>query len=145
MRREKKLLETINAFTGDYDFLANSYTCDMEVDGIKYTNAESAFWAQRVKDLKARNKYARLSGNKARAKALQAVPVDNWETDKDLYMMKILSIKFSNPTLKKKLLSTKGKKLLNNNTYRDNYWGIYYGEGENVLGQLLEKIRDNLH
>jgi predicted NAD-dependent protein-ADP-ribosyltransferase YbiA (DUF1768 family) len=42
----------------------------------------------------------------------------------------------------KLLNSTKGCKLINTNTYRDDYWGVYMGKGKNVLGKLLMKIRD---
>ena len=114
----------------------------MKYDGLSYTCAEAAFWAQRVKDLNARKKYKRLSGNEARRKALQAEPVDNWDNIKVSIMEKILIEKFKDPVLQKKLLATSKLPLINGNTYRDSYWGIYNGSGKNRLGQLLEKVRD---
>ena len=134
----------ITSFTGSYDFLSNTYPCSIEIDGLVFGSAESAFWSQRVKDLKARRKYTRLSPSKAREKALQAQPIDNWDELKDSIMQKILEIKFSNPDLAKKLKATKNAKLINTNTYRDEYWGVYMGKGKNILGILLTKVRDNL-
>ena len=134
----------IASFKNEYDFLSMTYNASITIDGLTYTNAESAFWAQRVKDVNARSKFIRLSGNKARAKALQAVPIDNWDESKNEILKKILRIKFSDETLKKKLLDTGTAKLKNNNTYRDDYWGIYMGKGKNLLGKFLEELRDEL-
>ena len=134
----------ITSFTGDYSFLANSFPCPIEIDGLVFNSAEAAFWAQRVKDVKARRKYTRLNPNKAREKSLQAEPVDDWEKTKNYIMKKILKIKFSNPDLAKKLKATSGSKLMNNTTYRDEYWGIYMGKGHNKLGVLLMELRDTL-
>ena len=135
-------MESINSFTKEYQFLSNTYNSPIEIDGISYTNAESAFWAQRVKDSRARNKFSRLSGNKARAKAIKAEPVEDWDENINHYMEKVLKVKFSDPKMKKLLSNTKGCKLINTNTYRDDYWGVYMGKGKNVLGKLLMKIRD---
>ena len=134
----------ITSFTGEYEFLSMTYNHPITVDGLEYTNAESAFWAQRVKDKYARSKYTRLSGNKARAKAIQAEPVETWEEDKDDIMKMILAKKFEDPVLKKKLLSTGKAKLKNVNTYRDDYWGIYNTKGKNKLGRFLEELRDSM-
>lgn len=134
----------ITTFTGDYSFLANSFSCPIEIDGLVFNSAEAAFWSQRVKDLKARRKYTRLSPSKAREKALQAQPINDWDELKDSIMQRILEIKFSNPDLAKKLKATKNAKLINTNTYRDEYWGVYMGKGKNILGILLTKVRENL-
>ncbi len=34
--------------------------------------------------------------------------------------------------------------LIEGNTWRDTFWGIYEGKGENNLGKLLMKIREEL-
>lgn len=135
---------SVTAFKNEYEFLSMTYNSPITVDGITYSNAESAFWAQRVKNVNARFKYTRLSGNKARAKALQAVPIDNWDGFKNEILKKILRIKFSDETLKKKLLDTGTAKLKNTNTYRDDYWGIYMNKGKNLLGKFLEELREEL-
>lgn len=137
-------MESINSFTKDYQFLSNTYNSPVEIDGIKYTNAESAFWAQRVKDSRARNKFSRLSGNKARAKAIQAEPVEDWDENINHYMERVLRSKFKDPKMMGLLSKTKGMNLINTNTYRDDYWGVYMGKGKNVLGRLLMKIRDEV-
>jgi len=143
----KKILSDkniITSFTNNYDFLSNSFNNPITYKGLTYTCAGSAYWSQRVKDEKAKIKYTRLNHNKARAKALQAIPIDNWEQNRMNIMKDILKVKFSDPVLKKALLDTKDAKLLNNTSYNDQYWGIYYEKGQNRLGKLLEEIRSEL-
>jgi predicted NAD-dependent protein-ADP-ribosyltransferase YbiA (DUF1768 family) len=45
---------------------------------------------------------------------------------------------------KKKLLDTGNAKLINTNTYRDEYYGLYLGKGRNKLGVALMRLRDEL-
>jgi len=138
-------MDNITALKGDYEFLAMTYIYPITVDGITYTNAEAAFWSQRIKDKKARNKLSRLSAMKARAKALQAEPIDDWDETKDDILKRILEIKFKDESLRKKLLSTGDAMILNNNTYRDEYYGIYNGKGKNILGKMLMELRSSLN
>ena len=137
-------MDSITALKGDYEYLAMTYNYPITVDNITYTNAEAAFWAQRIMDKKARNKLSRLSAMKARAKALQAEPIDDWDETKDDILKKVLEIKFSDEQLKKKLLSTGTAKIVNNNTYRDDYYGVYNGKGKNMLGKMLMELRESL-
>lgn len=134
----------ITELKGDYEFLAMTYNHPITVDGLTYTNAEAAFWAQRIADKNARVKLTRLSPMKARAKALQAYPIDDWDEIKDDILKHILEIKFSDDVLKKKLLDTGSMKILNNNTYRDEYYGIYNGKGKNILGKMIMNLRESL-
>ena len=138
-------MDEISSFTNEYAFLSNSYNHPITYDGLTYLNAEACFWAQRVKDVKARKKYTGLNAQKARAKAQQVIPIDDWEDKKDDIMMSILQVKFSDEKFKQLLLQTKPKRLINATTFRDPYWGTTIdGKGRNMLGHLLEKIRDQM-
>ena len=71
---------------------------------------------------------------------------DDWEIVKDDIMFNALKVKFSdsNPLLKKLLLDTEHKKIIEASP-RDSYWG--WGadhKGQNKLGLFLEKTRDNI-
>ena len=46
--------------------------------------------------------------------------------------------------LQKKLLETDDAILIEGNTWGDTYWGMCAGIGENKLGQLLMKIREEI-
>lgn len=132
----------ITSFSNEYAFLANTFNEEITVDDLTYSNAESAFWAQRIKDPKARRKLTHLSGTKAKAKAINCEPVENWESKEYATMKRILRIKFDkSKELYQKLKETGSAQLINNNTYRDEYWGVYYGKGQNLLGKILMEIR----
>ncbi|CAM0109837.1 hypothetical protein VPH166E361_0119 [Vibrio phage 166E36-1] len=59
-----------------------------------------------------------------------------------------LRYKFSdtNPSLRSKLLDTSDVELVEGNWWGDKYWGVCLktGEGENNLGKLLMKVREDL-
>jgi ribA/ribD-fused uncharacterized protein len=69
----------------------------------------------------------------------------NWNQIREEVMETGLRAKFQqNPELKKKLLETKDADLIEGNTWGDTFWGQVDGKGENNLGKLLMKIRDEL-
>ena len=57
----------------------------------------------------------------------------------------LLRKKFSDPSLKNLLDNTKGIELVEGNTWKDTFWGVYNGNGKNMLGKLLMKIRDTIN
>jgi hypothetical protein len=70
---------------------------------------------------------------------------EDWDYIKLGIMDQILRAKFEqNPNLMAKLKATAPKELVEGNTWGDTYWGVCRGRGENHLGRLLMKIRDDL-
>jgi len=60
-------------------------------------------------------------------------------------METLLREKFSkDPELRAKLLNTGTSKLVEGNTWGDRFWGVCRGQGENNLGRLLMKVREEL-
>ena len=59
-------------------------------------------------------------------------------------MKNLLLIKFKNSELRDKLISTNDKELIEGNTWRDTFWGVYRGKGKNILGKLLMSVRKGL-
>lgn len=60
-------------------------------------------------------------------------------------MYEICKAKFSqNTELKKRLLSTGNEHLEEGNTWGDKIWGTVNGVGENRLGKILMRIREEL-
>ena len=64
--------------------------------------------------------------------------------DRRLYEMeRVLRAKFTqNPDLMVSLRETTGRELIEGNSWGDTFWGVSAGVGENHLGRLLMKIRD---
>ena len=70
----------------------------------------------------------------------------DWEEVKDKVMYEIVLAKFTqNPDLKEKLLATGDESLEEGNTWGDTIWGTVDGVGENRLGKILMRVRDELN
>lgn len=136
---------SISSFTGKYEFLSNFYSHPMVFDGVEYSNAEAAFQAQSAADKGSKRKFARLSGIKAKAYGRRIVHRDDWdEHTQDSVMRDVLTAKFKDKELAKKLCNTGDEKLINMNQFRDDYWGVTMRGGRNKLGLMLMELRDKL-
>ena len=136
----------ITEFKGEYLFLSNFYLSEVEYNGLFFQNAEAAFQSSKFKNKNIRKKFSKMNPIQAKlvGKKIEAT-TENWEELKFDIMEKICYNKFtSNKVLKNKLLETKNKELINNNTRGDTIWGISNGVGENYLGKILMKIREEL-
>ena len=61
-------------------------------------------------------------------------------------MYRIVKAKFEqNEQLKKQLLHTGRAKLIEGNWWKDTFWGVHEGVGENHLGKILMKVRKELN
>lgn len=135
----------ITKFTGQYKFLSNFFACEVEYEGIVYLSSEHAFQAAKTLDRNERIKIARASSpGMAKTLGRHVSLRRDWEGTKDSIMEEILRIKFSNPELKDKLLRTGDSRLVEGNTWGDEYWGVCSNRGKNKLGKLLMKVRESL-
>jgi len=135
----------INSFTGKYRFLSNFYLIKIDFEGITYPSTEHAFQASKTLDLSERLKISSCQ-SPGRAKRMgQLVQVrPDWEKVKISVMAKLITIKFSNVSLKKKLKATFPHQLVEGNNWGDIFWGICRGRGENHLGKILMKERSEI-
>lgn len=137
--------DVISSFKGEYDFLNNRYGCSFMWQGIRYNNVESAFHASKYTDESERKILSRMSADKAVKKSMDFTPSAEWEDCKLNIMESILLAKFDqNPSLKKRLIETDNRILINGNNKHETYWGVdlYSWKGENHLGKILMTIRD---
>ena len=69
----------------------------------------------------------------------------DWEKVKFDIMYEICKAKFSqNAELKDKLLATGDEYLEEGNTWGDRIWGTVNGKGQNNLGKILMRVREEL-
>lgn len=135
----------INSFTGEYYFLSNFYEAPITYDGISYENNEAAFQAQKCFSYNERKTFSSLNPSEAKRKGRRVILRSDWEDVKTDEMYKICKAKFSqNSDLKEKLLTTGNAELEEGNTWGDRIWGTVDGVGENRLGKILTKIREEL-
>ena len=134
----------IDCFDGDYAFLSNFYPCRIVYEGIEYQNSEAAFQAQKTLDIDIRkNKFSNATPKDAKRFGRKIELRPDWNDIRVDIMRNIVNAKFTqNPDLMNKLLETDDAELLEGNWWKDTFWGICNGEGENNLGKILMEIRD---
>lgn len=145
--------EAITSFRGDYDFLSNFYPSAVEMDGAIYPTVEHAFQAAKTHDPDQRLTFqnaktpsgAKQMGRKIKRRA-------DWFDVSLVIMESLVRQKFTKYSdLRSKLLSTSDIQLIEGNTWRDKFYGAVWDSkksewvGENHLGQILMKIRSELH
>jgi len=132
----------VKEFRGKYAFLSNMYKCQVKVDGIVYQSAEAAYQAQKTTDIDIRHEFSKLGPVEAKEKGRHIQALQSF--NRIDAMGKVLIAKFSqNKDLLDELLKINGV-IVEGNTWNDTYWGVCNGKGENMLGKMLSRIRDNV-
>lgn len=137
----------INEFRGRYFFLSNFYAAPVTYKGIKYRSNEAAFQAQKVSDYVKQKEFSDLDPSEAKRKGrhVKLRKDIEWDSVKTGFMREIVRAKFEqNEDLKMKLLATGNERLEEGNTWGDRIWGTVNGIGENRLGKILMKVREEL-
>jgi len=126
---------------------SNFGLADVPYGGIIYPSVENFYQAMKTTNPVMRKHIASVSPEEAKAlgrKVTLRTDID-WDNIKEEIMRTGLHIKFSeNKEWLRKLLATKGKPLIEWNTWDDTFWGkdIKSEQGDNRLGTLLEEIRE---
>lgn len=145
MRRRVEFMDSINRFKGKNSFLSNFYPVFVYYNGIRFPSVEHAFQAAKSLDIEEQKLFA-ITPSAAEAKkwgkSVKLRP--DWENVKVDIMEILLRQKFSYPELKSKLLETGNVTLVEGNTHGDKFWGVVGNEGQNILGRLLMKIREEM-
>lgn len=129
-----------------YGCFSNFSRHAVEIDGVDFPTSEHAFQAAKFTDAADREAVrsaatpflaARLG--RERHRSFRA----DWEQVRDDVMLRVLRVKFTrHPDLAEVLRSTAGAELVEH-TANDSYWADGGdGTGRNMLGKLLEQVRD---
>ena len=133
----------IDSFEGEYAFLSNYYPCEVIFDGIRYQSSEAAYQAQKCAYPSVRKEFVGLTADEAKKKGRAVRIREDWEDIKNHVMVDVLLEKFKqHPELAKRLADTGNEELIEGNTWGDTYWGRCNGVGMNLLGQMLQIIRE---
>jgi ribA/ribD-fused uncharacterized protein len=146
----------INSFSGRWTFLSNFYPCKILHQGITYPSNEHYYVAMKINDDQmingqfypksdVRELIARVStpGQVKRFGRTLKIRKD-WDDIKLSVMEWGIREKFKDSKLQEMLLQTGDVELVEGNTWGDTYWGVCGGKGDNNLGKLLMKIRDEI-
>ncbi|KKL10659.1 hypothetical protein LCGC14_2553590 [marine sediment metagenome] len=135
----------ITEFKGDYGFLSNFYPAEVWLDGRDYPSVEHAFQAAKTLDLNIRTDIKSLTAGSAKRAGRTVRLRPDWEDIKLPIMENLVRQKFqSHAKLGRSLLDTHDRALVEGNWWGDTFWGVHKGKGENHLGKILMKVRDEL-
>jgi len=140
-------MSEVMTFRGKYAFLSNMHSVDFEWDGRIYHSSEAAFQSAKSRDPEVRDSFSGMTGVVAKREGKKVNLRGDWESVKVDIMEDIVRAKFSqNPDLAKKLIETGDMELVEGNRWHDTFWGVdaVTGKGENNLGIILMKIREEL-
>lgn len=140
----------IPIFRGDYFFLSNFYLTDIKWNDRLFISAEHFYQASKCRkqcDANKINDAATSKSAKVLGRFVEKKP--HWDVDRIRVMERILRAKFQNKKLKRMLLETGDKHLIDQNYYHDIFWGVcgcskHKRCGLNMVGKILMKIRDDI-
>ena len=128
-----------------YEFLSNFYPATVRLDGVEYPTVEHAYQAAKTLDeTERRHVRSASTPDEAKKRGGRVTVRPDWEDIKVSVMRDLLRQKFSDATLRDRLLGTAPHPLIEGNTWGDRFWGVCDGEGQNWLGRLLMEIRDGV-
>lgn len=136
----------IDKFTGKHFFLSNFYDpAPVVFEGLSYRTTEHAYQAAKVLDVEERRRIQEAATPGIAKKLGRTVTLrEDWDAVKDEVMLYLCRQKFQEPTLRRQLLATGFRKLVEGNHWGDVYWGVCKGVGKNRLGETLMRIRDEI-
>lgn len=146
----EKMNEVIGFYPREFYCLDNFSSFKVKYNGYVYSSAEQAYQASKF--YKCTPKIVYAIRNSFSAHEAQKIARENkmfqrkdWDKIKLQIMEEILRAKVQqNPYVLKKLLQTKNYTIVEDSP-KDNYWGWGpYRNGENMLGRLWMKIRDDI-
>jgi hypothetical protein len=136
-------MDKIDKFQGEYRFLSNFYPCNIIYEGVVYSSVEHAYQAAKTTNEDLKKQIARMRTPSAAKQAGKNVPLrEDWDEIKVSIMEELVKEKFRDLHLLRMLLETEQAYLEEGNDWGDTFWGVCNRKGENKLGKILMKIRE---
>jgi ribA/ribD-fused uncharacterized protein len=134
----------IKEFQGEYRWLSNFAICVVVIDGKTYPSTENAYQAAKTVIDSERLPFQFMTAGQAKRSGKRVAMRNDWDDIKISVMEDITRQKYSRNPFKSKLLETGNQEIQEGNTWGDTFWGICKGKGENNLGKIIMKIREEL-
>ena len=139
-------------FKGSNSYLSNFYAYRIRVWGRKFYTVESAYQWKKCMHNNDRDTAEKMAATRTglQAKHLsknireKAHLRESWNTQRRSVMYALVAVKFRDPYLRKRLLSTGERQLIEWVRSKEGFWGAltYDGRrGQNTLGELLMQLR----
>ena len=134
----------IKSFQGEFRWLSNFTECEILFDGVVYPSTENAYQAAKTTDLDIRVQFQTCTSGQAKRKGKSLIIRDDWEEVKVPIMYQLQLEKYKIPKFRKLLLSTGDCLIEEGNNWHDTFWGVCNGVGQNQLGKILMKVRNDI-
>lgn len=132
----------------EFTWLSNFQPVRIKYKGVEYPSVEHAYQSAKVDTQLWREFCSSPDTTASAVKKLSKVQaiIKEWEQIKLQVMEECLIEKFKQEPFRSKLIDTYPQEIQEGNWWGDLEWGIdiITGEGQNKLGILIMKIRDNL-
>ncbi len=137
------MTKAITSFHGAYEFLSNFYIAPFNYCDITFDCVEIAYQAAKCPERL--NEFLGKTPGAAKRHGRKVPLRADWETEKYNIMYALVHEKFfQNPALAEKLIATGDAELVEGNYWHDTVWGVCDGVGENHLGKILMRVREEL-
>ena len=134
----------IAELSGHYRFLSNFWSCFITYDGKTYPSVENAYQAAKCANDADREKFIAIKSSEAKRLGRIIKMRSNWDQIKLDVMYELVKQKFATDPLRMYLLRTGTREIQEGNYWGDTYWGTVNGEGENHLGKILMRVREEI-
>ena len=137
----------IEHFREEYAFLSNFWEAPVTYQGLTYGSNEAAFQAQKCMTEEEKLPFTEMRPAQSKKAGRRVRLRPDWEEVKVGIMEQIVRAKFTqNEELKWRLIATGEAELVEGNSWHDTCWGVdaKTGEGQNHLGRILMKVRQEL-
>lgn len=146
----KDIDNAITRFRDDFFFLSSFYEGNIfTYKGFKFNNTSAPFQGEKFLD--GLKDFEMKGPAESKSLGRKVLLRDDWEKVKEGIMYDVCYEKFSqDENLKRLLLSTGNRELIEGNFHGDRYWGMTYSPkvkgfiGKNRLGLILMKLREDL-
>lgn len=140
------MIKKIDSFQGEYRWLSNFWPCHVYLDEHCYTSVEAAYVAAKTLNPVLRQRVREMTDVRAVKRFGRVILLrSDWEQIKLPVMLYLLRQKFTvDSELGNKLIATGSLELIEGNAWGDTFWGTCRGMGQNNLGKLLMKVRNEI-
>ena len=138
----------IKEFQGKYRWLSNFAPINIRLGNLNYASVEHAYMSMKSADIEWKKKCASTSSPGQIKRLSKTITLcEDWDSIRLSVMESLVRIKFNDPDYKAKLLATGNQNIQEGNYWNDKFFGISLktGDGENHLGRIIMKIRDELN
>lgn len=136
--------DPITSFQGEYHFLSNFYPNGDNFD--IYKTVEHYYQACKAKHtIDWKMIVEAKTPGEAKKLGRMVEMQDSWENEKVSIMYFAVTTKFMDKELRRMLVETGDRELIEGNTWGDTFWGVCDGKGENMLGKILMFVRQGIN